>query len=393
MISLLGSTGIIGVKTLSLLSNTDLKIFALTAHTNKKLLANQIIKYNPSYAVIKSKNDAEYLKKLCDKKKISTKILSGESGLTYVSSHKRVSHVLSAIVGAAALRPTFNAVKAGKKILLANKESLVMSGSLMIRTAKKTGAIIVPIDSEHNAILQIITAHGSTYNSKNNKYKDDIDHLYITASGGPFLNYSQSQLKRVTVSQAIKHPTWSMGKKISIDSATMMNKGLEVIEACILFNLKPSQINILIHPQSILHAMVHFCDGSIISHMSAHDMRIAINYALTWPERKSLKSNIKKLPLKELFFRKTKKNEFKCLDLCIKALKLGGSAPTILNAANEVAVENFLQNKIKFTDIPVIIDQALKNIKITKAQSIKSLLLCDEHTREYVKRYIDKKWK
>ncbi len=397
MITILGSTGTIGINTLSILSKVKKKypIFALTADKNLTLLLQQIKRYNPKYAVISDEEDALKLKRLCLNYDVKTKILFGVKGLIYVSEHLKAKYILSAIVGAAALKPTFAAIKKGKKILLANKESLIMSGSLMIKTAQKSGAIIIPVDSEHNAILQIMTTLGLDYNCKNmivNRNK--ISYITLTASGGPFLEYSDKELLKVTSKQAIKHPKWKMGKKISIDSATMMNKGLEVIEASILFNLKPEQIKILIHPESIVHALVSFTDGAIISHMSNHDMRVAISYALSWPDRNSIDlKDLKFDDLKSLTFRKVRKNQFKCLDLCIKALEIGHNAPTVLNAANEVAVEKFLQNKIKFVDIPVIINYALKNMQFAKNSSLKSILACDQLTRDQVSEYIKVKWK
>ena len=394
MITILGSTGTIGKNTLAVLKNESIKIFALTARINKKLLYKQIIRHKPPYAVIESKNDADYLSDLCKKNSIKTKILYGKEGLVFVASHHKNTYVLSAIVGAAALEPTYAAVIKGKKVLLANKESLIMSGSLLVKAAKKFNALLIPVDSEHNAILQILTTFGSEYSSKHSNYTKSLKEIFITASGGPFLGYSKKQLEKVTPAQAIKHPTWKMGKKISIDSATMMNKGLEVIEASILFRLDPEKIKILIHPESLIHAMIHFMDGSIISHMSPHDMKVAISYALSWPNRsKSYGNGLEVKSLKSLSFRNVKKNEFKCLDLCIKALKLGFNAPTILNAANEVAVEKFLENRIKFIDIPVIIDKALRCMPISKNSSLKSILLCDQLTRNYVNNYIDKIWK
>ena len=397
MLTILGSTGTIGKNTLSVIKMLGKanSVFALTAMENYTLLFKQIYDYKPLYAVIFREADAVKLRMLCKKNNLKTKILSGKKNYSFVAEHRKCKYVLSAIVGAAALEPTFSAVAAGKRILLANKESVIMSGNLLIKKAKKTGAMLIPVDSEHNAILQIITSSGFDFNDKTkSNYLNNIKEITLTASGGPFLSYNRKQLSKVTPEQAVKHPTWKMGKKISVDSATMMNKGLEVIEASILFGLKPHQINILIHPQSIVHAMIAFTDGSIISHMSSHDMRVAISYALSWPDRYKLNMNSIKQPnLKNLTFTKVKKNQFKCLDLCIKALNIGQNAPTILNAANEVAVEKFLENKIKFVDIPVIIEKALTSIPVTKNRTLKSILACDKLTREYVVKYINKKWK
>ena len=396
MITILGSTGTIGVNTLSVISKikNSYPIFALTANKNIRLLFSQIKKYKPVYAVISNEVDAISLRKLCKTNNIKIKILFGRSGLLYVTEHIKVKNVLSAIVGAAALEPTINAIKNSKNILLANKESLIMSGSLMVKLASESGSLIIPVDSEHNAILQIMTTHGLEYKNNKSLIKNNINHVTLTASGGPFLNFTKKQLSKVTPNQAIKHPKWKMGKKISIDSATMMNKGLEIIEASILFNLDPKQIKVLIHPESIVHAMVAFTDGSVISHMSKHDMRVAISYAISWPNRQKTDiQELKNIEFKSLSFQKVKKNQFKCLDLCIKALKLGHNAPTVLNAANEVAVAKFLENKINFLDIPVIIDYALKNMQLIKNNSLKSILACDQQTREQVSDYIKNKWK
>ena len=396
MITILGSTGTIGVNTLSVISKikNSYPIFALTANKNIRLLFSQIKKYKPVYAVISNEVDAISLRKLCKTNNIKIKILFGRSGLLYVTEHIKVKNVLSAIVGAAALEPTINAIKNSKNILLANKESLIMSGSLMVKLASESGSLIIPVDSEHNAILQIMTTHGLEYKNNKSLIKNNINHVTLTASGGPFLNFTKKQLSKVTPNQAIKHPKWKMGKKISIDSATMMNKGLEIIEASILFNLDPKQIKVLIHPESIVHAMVAFTDGSVISHMSKHDMRVAISYAISWPNRQKTDiQELKNIEFKSLSFHKVKKNQFKCLDLCIKPLKLGHNAPTVLNAANEIAVAKFLENKIKFLDIPVIIDYALKNMQLIKNNSLKSILACDQQTREQVSDYIKNKWK
>jgi 1-deoxy-D-xylulose-5-phosphate reductoisomerase len=394
MITILGSTGTIGINALSVISKLEKSypVFALTADKNIKLLFSQIKEYKPTYAVIGDQLNAFNLTKLCKTYNIKTKILFGTSGLLYVTEHPKVKNVLSAIVGAAALEPTINAIKNSKNILLANKESLIMSGSLMIKLARKSGSLIIPVDSEHNAILQIMTTYGLEYNKSTLNHK--INHVTLTASGGPFLNFTEKQLLKVTPNEAVKHPKWKMGKKISVDSATMMNKGLEIIEASILFNLDPKQIKVLIHPESIVHALVAFTDGSVISHMSKHDMRVAISYAISYPDRHKIDiKELKNVEFESLSFQKVKKNQFKCLDLCIKALKLGHNAPTVLNAANEIAVANFIENKINFVDIPVIIDYALKNMRLIKNSSLKSILACDKQTRKQVSDYIKNKWK
>lgn len=395
-LTILGSTGAIGKNALSTINNIDkrVNIFALTAKSNIKLLYSQIKQFKPRYAVVLSSKDAEKLIIKCKKNNIKTKILSGKNNYCFVASHIKANYVLSAIVGAAALEPTYSAVKNGKTILLANKESLIMSGSLMMNEARKSKSLIIPVDSEHNAIFQILMSSGLEYNHLGISSSNNIKKIALTASGGPFLGFSKRKLSNVTPKEATRHPTWKMGEKISVDSASMINKGLEIIEAAILFRLKSSQIDVLLHPQSIVHGLVTFSDGSTISHMSNHDMRIPISYALSWPKRFKLKINPKvENILNNLTFKKIEPGNYKCLDLCVKSLEIGKNAPTILNAANEIAVDNFLQNKIKFVDIPVIIDKALKVMPIRKFNNIKSILKCDFETREYIKNYIEKKWK
>ncbi len=393
-IIILGSTGTIGRNTLKVIDSSKSKynIFGLTAKSNLKLLAKQICKYKPEYAVVEKKSDIEKIKSLCGDYSKKLKVFHGKEGLCRLASFKKGKYLVSAISGAAALEPTYCAVKAGKKVLLANKEALIMSGDLLLREARKTKSLIIPIDSEHNALLQIISVFGLNYIHGKKSLPKNIDSISLTASGGPFLGYNNRMLSQVTSDQAIKHPNWKMGKKISIDSATMMNKGLEVIEASLLFNINPDKINVYIHPQSLIHALITFYDGSTLSHLSYHDMKIPISYALNWPKRQRLSKKMKTLNgTYEL--RKIKKNEYPCYDLCIKALKIGKNATTIINAANEVAVEYFLQNKIKFTDIPVIIKYILKQSKIKNISNIKDILNSDIETRNLTQQFIKTRWK
>lgn len=393
-IIILGSTGTIGRNTLKVIdsSESNYKIFGLTAKSSLKLLAKQICKYKPSYAVVEKKSDIQKIKSLCGDYSKKLKILHGKEGLCRLASFKKGKCLVSAISGAAALEPTYSAVKAGKKVLLANKEALIMSGDLLLREARKTKSLIIPIDSEHNALLQIISIFGLNYIHGKKSLPQNIDSISLTASGGPFLGYNNKMLSKVTPNQAIKHPNWKMGKKISIDSATMMNKGLEVIEASLLFNINPNKINVYIHPQSLIHALITFYDGSTLSHMSYHDMKIPISYALNWPNRQRLSKKMNNLNgTYEL--RKIKKSEYPCYDLCIEALKIGKNATTIINAANEVAVEYFLQNKIKFTDIPVIIKYILKQSKIRNISNISDILKYDIETRNLTEQLIKTKWK
>ena len=393
-IIILGSTGTIGRNTLKVIdsSESNYKIFGLTAKSSLKLLAKQICKYKPSYAVVEKKSDIQKIKSLCGDYSKKLKILHGKEGLCRLASFKKGKCLVSAISGAAALEPTYSAVKAGKKVLLANKEALIMSGDLLLREARKTKSLIIPIDSEHNALLQIISIFGLNYIHGKKSLPQNIDSISLTASGGPFLGYNNRMLSQVTPKQAIKHPNWKMGKKISIDSATMMNKGLEVIEASLLFNINPDKINVYIHPQSLIHALITFYDGSTLSHISYHDMKIPISYALNWPNRQRLSKKMNNLNgTYEL--RKIKKSEYPCYDLCIEALKIGKNATTIINAANEVAVEYFLQNKIKFTDIPVIIKYILKQSKIRNISNISDILKYDIETRNLTEQLIKTKWK
>ena len=393
-IIILGSTGTIGRNTLKVIesSKSNFNIFGLTAKSNIKLLAQQASKFMPKYLVVEKESDIVKIQKLCGRHSKKIKFLFGRDGLNKLCSYNEVDCVVSAISGAAALEPTYNAVQSGKKVLLANKESLIMSGDMLLRIAKKNKASIIPIDSEHNALLQIISILGNDIINDRKKLPINIDNIALTASGGPFLGLNKSELSLVTPDQAVKHPNWKMGKKISVDSATMMNKGLEVIEASLLFNIHPDQINVYIHPQSLIHALITFYDGSTLSHMSYHDMKIPISYALNWPNRQKIAKKLE--PLDGTYeLRKIKKGEYPCYDLCIEALKIGKNATTIINAANEVAVEYFLQNKIKFTDIPVIIKDILKQSRIGNISKISDILRYDAETRVLTKKRIEKKWK
>ena len=301
--------------------------------------------------------------------------------------------LLSGISGTSALRPTYTAIQSGKKLLLANKESLIMSGELMLKAALKSGSQIIPIDSEHNALFQILSPLFKTSKIDLRK-RDEIAKIILTASGGPFLNFKKKDLKYVTPDEATKHPNWEMGKKISVDSATMMNKGLEIIEASILYGIDYSKIDVLIHPQSIIHALVTFNDGSTISHLSNHDMKIPISYALSWPKRfdrkigKQYFSSIDKLTLRQV-----KKREFPCLDICIESIKIGKNAPTIINAANEVAVEHFLNHSVKFTDIPIIIKTILDRSRFVRLKNIDDVIECNKETRKLTTKLIENRWK
>tara|TARA_B100000886_G_C20390880_1_gene478215 strand:+ start:296 stop:1495 length:1200 start_codon:yes stop_codon:yes gene_type:complete len=394
-ITIHGSTGTIGKNTLSVIAkaSNQYKVFALSAKSKINTLFNQIKKFSPKYAVVISKEKANQLSNLCKENNLTTKILFGADSYDRVSSDSRVDCVLSGISGTSALRPTYTAIQSGKKLLLANKESLIMSGELMIKAALKSGSQIIPIDSEHNALFQILSPLFKTSKIDLRK-RDEISKIILTASGGPFLNFKRKDLRYVTPDEATKHPNWEMGKKISVDSATMMNKGLEIIEASILYGIDYSKIDVLIHPQSIIHALVTFSDGSTISHLSNHDMKIPISYALSWPKRfdrkigKQYFSSIDKLTLRQV-----KKREFPCLDMCIESIKIGKNAPTIINAANEVAVEHFLDHSVKFTDIPIIIKTILDRSRFVRLKNIDDVIECNKETRKLTTKLIESRWK
>ena len=394
-ITIHGSTGTIGKNALSVIGNANdqYKVFALSAKSKINTLLKQIEQFSPKYAVVLTEKKASQLSNLCKEKNCTTKILYGADSYDRISSDNRVDCVLSGISGTSALRPTYTAIQSGKKLLLANKESLIMSGELMLKAALKSGSQIIPIDSEHNALFQILSPLFKTSKIDLRK-RDEIAKIILTASGGPFLNFKKKDLKYVTPDEATKHPNWEMGKKISVDSATMMNKGLEIIEASILYGIDYSKIDVLIHPQSIIHALVTFNDGSTISHLSNHDMKIPISYALSWPKRfdrkigKQYFSSIDKLTLRQV-----KKREFPCLDICIESIKIGKNAPTIINAANEVAVEHFLNHSVKFTDIPIIIKTILDRSRFVRLKNIDDVIECNKETRKLTTKLIENRWK
>lgn len=353
-ITVLGATGSIGLSTLDVISSHRDKysVFALAANTNVEEMFRQCCEFSPRYAVMSCDESANKLRKLIEKKQLDTEVLSGEKGLERVSEHTDVDAVMAAIVGAAGLKPTLAAVNAGKRILLANKEALVMAGSLFMAAAKEAGAEILPIDSEHNAIYQCLpTGYRSGMPLKH------IRRILLTASGGPFRDMPLADLVNVTPDQACKHPNWSMGRKISVDSATMMNKGLELIEACWLFDTNPENVEVHVHPESIIHSMVEYDDGSVLAQMGCPDMRTPIAYGLGWPER--IESGVSSLDLfkvAQLNFEKPDEHRFPCLRLAAEAYRKGGTACAILNAANEVAVDAFLNNRIRFDQIAMLIE-------------------------------------
>jgi len=377
-ICILGATGSIGLNTLEVISlhPNKYKVFAMSANTDWKKMLELCETHKPTYAVLVDSEAAEHLHRLAPD---GVSVLSGEKALAEVAAHIKTDFVMAAIVGSAGMSSTLAAADAGKRIMLANKESLVLAGNLLINAAKKSGAELIPVDSEHSAIFQCLQGSHS-----------GLSKIQITASGGPFLNTPLSELALVTPSQACKHPNWKMGRKISVDSATLMNKGLEVIEAHFLFALKPSQIEVVVHPQSIIHSLVHFDDGSVLSQLGLPDMRTAISYALSYPERQ--KSGVDSLDLAQqppLVFLTPNIEAFNCLELAYNALKIGKNAPATLNAANEIAVEAFLNNQIGFLDIGKTIESTLETVPTANLDTLASVMENDQISRQIAKSVIE----
>ena len=380
-ISILGSTGYIGRSTLDVVAKFPgrFRVAGLAAGRNIPLLIEQIGKFRPRVVAVA---DEEACKELKTKIRGAGRdhvpeILCGVEGISSLAGESDTDIVLSAIVGAAGLLPTIAAIRAGKIVALANKETLVMAGSIALSEAKKFGATLLPVDSEHSAIFQCMRGHD----------RGSVRKLILTASGGPFAGKTADELKQVSPEDALRHPNWSMGKKISIDSATLMNKGLEVIEAHYLFDFPPEKIDVLVHPQSIIHSMVEFCDGSYIAQLSTPDMKGPIAYALSTPER--LPSVLEPLPwekLSGLTFSKPDHSAFPCLSFAYAAIKAGGTAPAVLNAANEVAVKAFLDGIIGFTNIPAIIKKVMDSYSSQPADSIDAVLEADKRAREEARR-------
>ena len=369
-ITILGSTGSIGVNTLDVISRhrDKFNVKALTANTNLDVFLDQCIQHKPEYAVMADEDCASKLEEKLKKEVPDISVLAGADGLLQVAELETVDYVMAAIVGAAGLLPTLGAAKAGKRVLLANKEALVMSGKLFMDTVLQNNAELIPIDSEHNAIFQCI----STANTSS------ISNIILTASGGPFLDTPINELSSKTPEQACKHPKWDMGRKISVDSATMMNKGLEVIEASWLFNIKTETIKVVIHPQSIIHSLVEYKDGSVLAQLGNPDMRIPIAYGLAWPERiETCAQRLDLFDIAHLDFKEAEADRFPCLQLAREAIKQGGTSCVILNAANEVAVNEFLNKRIKFTDIPTIIESVMSDITQNTANTLEVILRDD----------------
>lgn len=376
-IVVLGSTGSIGKNTLDIVRHhpNQFKAFALTAKSQIENLFKQCQEFQPKYAVVYDEKLAKELSSKLIGVKLTTQVLFGPKALEDVVQMAEVDYVMAAIVGAAGLMPTLAAVRSGKRVLLANKESLVMSGALFMEAAQKSNADLLPVDSEHNAIFQCLPTGYRT-----GTRPDDVEKITLTASGGPFRNLPLEKFGEITKEQAIAHPKWSMGPKISVDSATLMNKGLEIIEAFWLYNMPVSDLEVIIHPQSTIHSMVSFEDGSSLAQLGNPDMRTPIAYTLSWPAR--IKTQVKKLNLMEIgqfTFEPVDAKRFPCLDLAYTVLKAGKSASAILNAANEISVEAFLQGKIKFTDIYRVNATVLERSNIVDVNTIDEVL--EEDTR------------
>ncbi len=379
-ICILGATGSIGVSTLDVVTRHPhlYKVVALTANHNIDTLYEQCLQHQPEYAVVVDENKAALFKDKLENTAIAgIKVLSGKQALEQVATLDNVDSVMAAIVGAAGLLPSLAAAKAGKTVLLANKEALVMSGDIFMQAVAESGAQLLPIDSEHNAIFQCMPA---AY--KAGATEKQARRILLTASGGPFRQMPIEQMAQVTPDQAVAHPNWDMGKKISVDSATMMNKGLEMIEACLLFAMNPDQIQVVIHPQSVIHSMVDYVDGTVLAQMGNPDMRIPIAHALAWPER--FESGAKPLNIFEvgrMDFEEPDLERFPCLRLAYKAIAAGGIMPTVLNAANEIAVASFLDEQIRFTDIPVVIEACMDKFDATSADNLDIILDVDQKAR------------
>lgn len=386
-VTILGATGTIGSQTLDVISQHPerFSVFALSANNNVKGLFGLCEKYTPKFAVMLEEAAAAELSLQLKSINSNTVVLHGEAALNDISAHEQVDIVMAAIVGSAGLHPAMAAAKAGKRILLANKETLVMAGNLFMQAVIDGGATLLPIDSEHNAIFQVMPQQRSRQLANMG-----VKRVLLTASGGPFRNASLQELKMVTRAQALNHPNWVMGPKITVDSATMMNKGLEVIEAHWLFNALPEQIDVVVHPQSVIHSMVEYIDGSVLAQLGNPDMRTPIAYGLGYPERlTSGVSSLDLLKVARLDFCAPDLERFPCLRIAYDALNIGGTAPAILNAANEVAVEAFLAEKIGFMDIPHIIENVLTASSIGQVESIEQLVVVDVQARQNAKQHIN----
>jgi 1-deoxy-D-xylulose-5-phosphate reductoisomerase len=374
-IAILGSTGSIGHSTLNVIENHPerFELVTMAAGGNVEAALKQARRWKPKVLSLASEQDAEAARKQLRAEGLGNiEVVYGQAGTVRVATHQEVDFVVSAIVGVAGLKATYEAVRAGKEVGLANKECLVAAGELITAEARRQGKPLLPIDSEHNAVHQCL--RGGRMN--------EVERVWLTASGGPFLDTPNSDLARITVEQALNHPTWKMGKRITIDSATLMNKGFEVIEACRLFNLPPARVSVMVHPQSTIHSMVEFNDGSILAQLSVTDMRLPILYALTYPERVASDLRFNLQDLRRLDFRPPDLGKFPCLRLAYEAAEAGGAKTIALNAADEIAVAAFLNREIAFTEIPKLIEQTMGETPARHPESIEEVLEIDQKARE-----------
>ena len=380
-ITLLGATGSIGLRTLDLVSAfpEEFAVVALAARgSNAELIADLCQKYSPRAVALLDRAAVDVVAKLLPAPR--PELLSGPEGLVAVARDVPAALVVSALVGAAGLLPTMAAIRSGKTVALANKETLVMAGELMTSAARERGVPLLPVDSEHSAVFQCLAGHN----------RGDVHRVLLTASGGPFREWPKAALASVTVEDALKHPTWKMGAKITVDSATLMNKGLEIIEARWLFDLAPDQVQVVVHPQSIVHSMVEYIDGSVIAQLGVADMGVPILYALTYPERRPTPAaRLDLARIEALTFYEPDTDKFRCLALARAALTRGGAAPVVLNAANEVVVAAFLSRRIRFLEIAELIERALTDVPLGGSGSIEACVAIDAETRRRVGRWID----
>ena len=378
-LTVLGASGSIGQSTLDVVRRHPdrYRIFALSAARSVARMRDDIVEFSPRFAVMTEAQAAADLQAALPDH-CTTEVLAGSEALSMIAAHNDVDAVMAAIVGAAGLPPTLAAVEAGKKVLLANKESLVMAGPLFMQAVRTGGATLLPIDSEHNAIFQALP-----HNYDGDFAAHGISKILLTASGGPFRGCSAAELEKVTPAQAVAHPNWSMGQKISVDSATLMNKGLELIEACFLFNCAPDDIQVVVHPQSVIHSMVQYCDGSVIAQLGQPDMRTPIAYGLAWPQR--IDAGVQSLDLfniARLDFTPPDEDTFPCLRLAKEAFSAGGTMPAVLNAANEIAVEAFLREQIAFSFIPTLIARVMALHEVRPIQHLADVMAADQWARD-----------
>lgn len=377
-ISILGVTGSIGTQTLDVVRNSDdIKVVGISANSSTEKMKEIIKEFKPKYVAMMKKECAEELEKFCNENSIKTEVYSGMDGLIKISTLDEIDMVVTSVVGMIGLVPTIEAIKAKKDIALANKETLVVAGELVMKAAEENGVKILPVDSEHSAIYQSLRGNDLSTLKK----------IILTASGGPFRGKKEEELKDITLEQALNHPNWSMGKKITIDSATLMNKGLEVIEAHWLFSCDYDNIQVVVHPQSIIHSMVEYKDGAIIAELGSADMRLPIQYALNYTERKKeVAKSIDFYEISKLTFEKPDMDTFKCLKIAFEVGKKGGLFPTVLNGANEVAVQLFLDRKIKFLEIAEIIESTIKEFQdeCKKELNLDNIIALDKKVRDYV---------